>query len=415
MGKKKILYYTDCPFFAGCENMIANFFNSEELRKEFDIVLVYRYSKEYEEGAKKRMDISRSIPINLVTEPNRDSFIKSGNSIIARVQWIVWVICILVMKYYSILINYNRLTPVFMEYNPDIIHINNGGYPAATSCYSAVLSARRCGCKNVVYVVNNMAMGYGNPIRWFDRGLDRIVKQQVKYFVNGSNNAGNRLKEVLNIPSSQQATIRNGIVPREITMNRMEFREVFNIEDGKFVFAEVANLEKRKGHRVLLQAIKLLKEEGKKDFLVLLEGKGPLKEEIAAFISENKLKEEARMIEVDRIYNLYNAIDALILPSLHTEDFPNVIIEAMGQGLPVVGTSIAGIPEQIDDHINGLLIAPNDVDALANAMKELMCNKDFCEFCSMNARNKFNKNYTAEISVSNYMKLYSSFFNDPCQ
>ena len=77
----------------------------------------------------------------------------------------------------------------------------------------------------------------------------------------------------------------------------------------------------------------------------------------------------------------------------------------------VIGTRIAGIPEQIDDHKTGLLIPPSDPEALAKAMKEIMTDKDFYKFCAGNAKNKFEKNYTAQISVKNYMILYDSMLN----
>lgn len=412
MGKKKILYYTDCPFFAGCENMIANFFNSEELSKVYDVVLVYRYSDRYKEGAIKRMDMGRSIPVNLITEPTRDSIITSDNRIFARIQsYYRYLICFFI-KYFSVYINYRRLLPLFREYAPDIIHINNGGYPAATSCFSAVLAAKKCKITNIVYVVNNMAMDYKHPLRWFDRGLDRIVKSQVRYFINGSNNAGIRLKEVLDLPDDKQITIRNGIIPREVSLKKDVFLQKYGIEVGTFVFAEVANLEVRKGHMVLLKAVqKLIKKSYEIPFVVVLEGNGPLKDQLSAYIINNSLSNYVRMIEVDQIYNLYNSIDVLVLPSLYKEDFPNTIIEAMGMGIPVIGTSIAGIPEQIDDHKTGILIPPGDEDALASAMEEILKDSELYTLCSREAKKKFESNYTASISVNNYLDLYNSMIN----
>lgn len=392
--------------------MIANFFNSEELSKAFDIVLVYRYSKRYEDGAKTRMNLDRAIPVNLVSELPRPTLDELKGKPFFCLRRMLRDLALWYRKYYSIRKNKKILTEEFKKINPDILHINNGGYPAATSCYAAVLAAKECGISNVVYMVNNMAADYSHPLRWFDRRLDEVVKNTVTYFVNGSNNAGLRLKEVLKLPDSQQVTIRNGIIPRKVTVSREEFRKENNIGNDIFVFAEVANLEERKGHRVLLQAVLKIIEGGcHKDFIVLLEGNGPLRPEIASFIRDNNLSTCVRMIEVNQIYNLYNAIDCLVLPSIRNEDFPNTIIEAMGQGIPVIGTAIAGIPEQIDDHVNGLLIKAGDVEALSMAMEEILRDKELYAFCSKNARDKFNKNYTAEISVKNYMNLYHSMLN----
>ena len=393
--------------------MLVNFFGSDRLASEFDLVFLYRYSKRYVEGARKRMDLSRSIPVHLVTEPAKEAIVRSKVPLFAALQKGLWFFAVFIIKYYSIIVNRKRLISIFRRERPDIIHINNGGYPAATSCYSAILAAKKCGITNIVYMVNNMALGYDYPLRWFDRGLDSIVIKQVRFFINGSNNAGNRLKHVLRISDSQQITIRNGIIPRKVTLTREEFRKQYGINRDAFVFAEVANLEERKGHRVLLKAAQEYKVKNPdKDFIVLIEGSGPLKNEICSYISSNNMADYVRMIEVEQIYNLYNSIDVLILPSLHTEDFPNTIIEAMGMSIPVIGTSIAGIPEQIDDHQSGLLVAPGDSYALYKAMTELSTDINLYKKCKCQAKKKFDESYTAEISVENYIKLYRLMLNE---
>lgn len=391
--------------------MIANFFNSEELSKEYDIVLVYRYSKRYEEGAKTRISLDRAIPVKLVVEPESADIVKSKNKVIATIQKMYWFILLWITKYYSIPRNIKVLTKVFQEIKPDIIHINNGGYPAATSCFAAVKAAKACGIKHVVYMVNNMAMDYSHPLRWFDRLLDKTVKNTVSIFVTGSNNAGRRLEEAISVPGEKRRVIRNGINPRKATMPMKEFKELHSIPPNKLIFTEIANLEERKGHRILLQAILKLKEAGEaKNVYYVLEGNGPLKTEIEAYIHDNQLNDKVSLIQVNAIYDLYKATDVLILPSIHTEDFPNTIIEAMGQGIPAIGTRIAGIPEQIIDHQNGILIEPSDVEQLAAAIKEMADNKELREICSRNAKEKFDNNYTAEISVRNYCELYESFY-----
>ena len=391
--------------------MIANFFNSEELSKEYDIVLVYRYSKRYEEGAKTRMNLERAIPVKLIVEPRKEDVVQSKNRLIASFQKILWMVQVFFTKYISIPRNTRVLKRIFEEEQPDILHINNGGYPAATSCYAAVKAASACGISNVVYMVNNMAMDYSHPLRWFDRILDQLVKKTVKVFVTGSNNAGKQLEKAISIPTEQRIVLRNGINPRKATMEPVDFKHQYNIPVDKLIFSEIANLEERKGHRILLRAIKKLKGAGKIDnVFFVLEGTGPLKGEIESYIEKNHLKDNVLLTQVKAIYDLYQVTDVLMLPSIHTEDFPNTIIEAMGQGIPAIGTSIAGIPEQINDHQNGILIPPLDVDALASAIEEFVDNKELRERCSINAKTTFEDNYTSQISVRHYMELYESFY-----
>ena len=101
-------------------------------------------------------------------------------------------------------------------------------------------------------------------------------------------------------------------------------------------------------------------------------------------------------------------LDVLILPSVTYEDFPNVVLEAMALGKPVVSTRLAGVPEQINDGETGILVAPNNFEELAKAITELCDNAELRSHMGLAAIRKFKEKFTAEIAVKNYMNLYES-------
>ena len=68
----------------------------------------------------------------------------------------------------------------------------------------------------------------------------------------------------------------------------------------------------------------------------------------------------------------YAALDISVLPSARPEPFGGVVIESMAFGKPVIGTRIGGTIEQVDDARTGLLIEPNDPQALADAIEKLL-------------------------------------------
>ena len=72
------------------------------------------------------------------------------------------------------------------------------------------------------------------------------------------------------------------------------------------------------------------------------------------------------------LFDLYDAHDVLVLPSF-TEGFPQVVLEAMARGLPVVATSVGGVPRVLKDGVNGRLVAPGDPEGLAAALIALLC------------------------------------------
>lgn len=406
--KNKILYFSDCTFFAGCENMIANFLNSNELSQSFDVSFAYNYSIEYENGLNSRLikNNFKKHPLNLFKQISYNSLKR--NNIITN---FLLGIFLLIYKYFSIIANTVVLYKFFRKNQPDILHINNGGYPAAFSCYSAVIAAHFARIPKIIYVVNNLVENYSKPFRWLDFFIDSVIVKWVHVFITGSQYAGDRLINILHLSKTKHLNINNGISNREISLDRNLFLEQINVNKNKFIITTIANLEKRKGHIVLLNAILLLKNEevNFSNFQFILEGFGPEKPALTTFVNTNKLENDVIFFDrINNVFNLINASDLIILPSISNEDFPNIILEAMSLGKPVIGTKIAGIPEQIDDGVTGLLVNPLDVVELKNSILELINNDEKRNKIGANAKTKFLHLYTKDISVKKYINLYNS-------
>jgi len=389
--------------------MIANFLNSPEFKKKFEIKFIYRRSDEYEKGLFRRLKHKDDYDLSPIYLFNTLAFNYSKNRFISIFQKIFTVLPILLSKYFSILANTFILFGHFKKINPDIIHINNGGYPAASSCYSAVFAAKFLGVEKIVYVVNNMAEGYKHPFRWFDYALDIFVVRWVSVFITGSSNAGHQLKKVLRLRESQHRVINNGIMPRKVLLEKKCFLKKYSMSySNKIIASVIANLEPRKGHIYLLRAIKKINEENKSnEFFFVIEGEGPLKNQIDSYINENDLYNVKTIERVENIFDLINASDFIILPSISHEDFPNVVVEAFSLGKPVIGSKIAGIPEQIDHDINGILVSPKKVEELTGAI-QLLKDKSLIHSYGKNAKIKFDSYYNVNIAVNNYVKLYDN-------
>ena len=178
----RIHFHSDASFFAGCENMLVNLFNDNNFTGSYEISFSYRYSKEYEQGFRQRVT----------------NQVKTYPLAIADAGWLNVGLMKLVaqfLKYIYIVYNTVLLYKLFRTLKIDLLHINNGGYPGAYSCMSAVFAAKLAGIKRIVYVVNNVAFSYRRPGRWFDYFLDKIVKRSVSVFVTGSVYAGQELQE----------------------------------------------------------------------------------------------------------------------------------------------------------------------------------------------------------------------------
>jgi len=95
-------------------------------------------------------------------------------------------------------------------------------------------------------------------------------------------------------------------------------------------------------------------------------------------VEETKLGKKVRFagaVEPEDARKFLLQGQVLVLPSLVGEGLPNVILEAMSVGLPVVSTTISGIPDIIKDGRTGFLVEPGDSDSLAKAINKILNDK----------------------------------------
>jgi glycosyltransferase involved in cell wall biosynthesis len=122
----------------------------------------------------------------------------------------------------------------------------------------------------------------------------------------------------------------------------------------------IGNLLPVKGPTILAQAAAQLR-----DVEVIFVGSGPEK------ITEGRC---VGMRPHEEIALWMNASDVLCLPSLN-EGLPNVALEAMACGLPVVASRVGGVPEVVREDVNGFLVPPSDPTALAEALRRALATK----------------------------------------
>jgi glycosyltransferase involved in cell wall biosynthesis len=135
-------------------------------------------------------------------------------------------------------------------------------------------------------------------------------------------------------------------------------------------FCVVARLSGEKGVRVALEAARLA------GVRMVVAGEGPVGPELRTAYPEamflGRLGDHA-------VSDLLAGSRAAVVPSLCVENAPMSVLEAMAAGKPVVASAIGGIPEQIRDGVDGLLVRPGDVEALAGAMRRLAADDGLCE------------------------------------
>lgn len=150
-----------------------------------------------------------------------------------------------------------------------------------------------------------------------------------------------------------------------------------------FRILTVARLTGKKGLSTVLRAIKLLRQRGL-SFNYELIGEGEQRTELEALVRELGLEDVVSMPGVqahETIREKLRQADAFVLGSrIQTngdrDGIPNVLAESMAMGVPVVATSVSALPEIIEDGVTGLLVPPDDAQAMAAALERALTDQE---------------------------------------
>ncbi len=146
---------------------------------------------------------------------------------------------------------------------------------------------------------------------------------------------------------------------------------------------------------------------------LLMVGEGPDHAQAVQVASELRISDDVTFL--DSVMNLppyLASADLFLMPSL-SESFGLAGLEAMACGTPVMGTRIGGLPELIDDGVDGMLFDPEDIQGMASCAVSLVNDRERIRKLSENARQKPEKKFPYERMVSLYESLYLKLLNQP--
>ncbi len=170
------------------------------------------------------------------------------------------------------------------------------------------------------------------------------------------------------------------------------------IEAKTILFVADSTSERRKGLRVLLEALSGL--ENSEDYFFVIIGRGVSKEGLGSrFKMIDFLDDEAALSYV------YSAADLFVIPSLQ-DNLPNTTIEALACGIPTIGSNVGGIPEVIRDGRTGLLVPPSDPTALRQAIVSLLAKPERRVSMAEQSRRLALQEYSLDVQTQSYQSLY---------
>lgn len=213
--------------------------------------------------------------------------------------------------------------------------------------------------------------------------------------------------ERVGIRPDKLVTIPNGIDVREYNLDidlGGEKRKL-HIESNYPVLGVMGRLHEQKGYIYLLRAmVKIVKKYPRTILLVV--GDGPLRKRLEGECAKLGINEAVKFLGFRKdIKELMTLMDVFVLPSLW-EGMPNVLLEAMALGRPVVATRVGGAEELIEDGVTGLLVPPADEGTLAEAIINILTREDKGKKLSEIAKREVERRFALEDTIEKTERLY---------
>ncbi|MGA1192532.1 MAG: glycosyltransferase family 4 protein [Bdellovibrionota bacterium] len=198
----------------------------------------------------------------------------------------------------------------------------------------------------------------------------------------------------LGIPKKRLTTIFKGHDAAWYETKTVPSKESLKIPDGHLVVGVVANIRPLKGIDSLLIAMAPLFQEFPVTLLLVGDDR---KEATATRIQELRLEDNVRLLgfrkDAAQIATLF---DIACMPSTRREGVPRSIVEAMSHGKPAVVTSVGGLPYIVQDKENGLVVPPNDPEALRGALRTLLASESLRTSYGVHSKNRFHEMFKLE-------------------
>ncbi|MBN1515432.1 glycosyltransferase family 4 protein [Candidatus Sumerlaeota bacterium] len=265
--------------------------------------------------------------------------------------------------------------------------------------------SKRCGVKRMVSGIRDT-----DPWRrWYHVLADRATAGAVDLFIANSEGARQVSMRREKIPAEKIITIHNGIDLPRGSYDVDEMRQRHGIAPERSpVIVQVANLvPQKKGHDLLFEAVKRLLPDYPR-LLAICVGHDKSNGAIPALAKEKGVEGAVHFTGyAPNVFEWLSLADVAVLPS-RFESMPVSILEAMSMRLPVVASDAGGIPEVIQDGVNGRIIPTGQADPLYAALKELLNDPEQRTRLAQSARQSIENDFTLEAMTRRLEEVYLS-------
>lgn len=269
----------------------------------------------------------------------------------------------------------------------DIVHIHFGGRSVRRLARAAT------GAKIVMHLHSRILEPQGlTPVYFSARGADAVVAV--------SQAVADRVIDGPARVIYAGVTVRPGDPP---ALSRRSTSEI--------ILGTAGRLVELKGMEYLLTAAAALRREFPA-LQVEIAGSGPQRAKLETAVARAGLQEHVRFLGwIDDLSSVLPRWDAFVMPSLE-EGFPIAALDAMAAGLPVVATSVGGVPELIVDGKTGWLVPPRDAEALASRLRLLLLNPELRVTMGTASYAHVRDHFSAAQMTESFARLYDELLGE---
>jgi glycosyltransferase involved in cell wall biosynthesis len=267
--------------------------------------------------------------------------------------------------------SYKEIKRVIKEVEPDIIHAHDVKATVIASLIS-----------NKVPIISHL---HGNSIE-----MRKISLKSILYAISTA-----RVRKYIVVSESclDDYKFKRVIIKKTKKLTNIIFNDRINKlielsnEKYKFDFIYLGRLKEQKNHSLLINAFAKIADEFKEEKLIIY-GEGSLRKELEELICKLNLRE--RVILKGATHNVEQKIKnaKLFILSSKYEGLPNVVMEAMALGLPIIATDCpCGGPRMlIEEYKNGILVEVDNVDHMASSIRSVLMDEEYQDKLGKNAK-----------------------------
>ncbi len=273
--------------------------------------------------------------------------------------------------------------------------------------------AAKLAFSNVPIIMSRRSMNHYQQRRPFIAKIERYLLKYPTLSLGNSKRITDQLLDE-GLAFNKVGLIYNGInlKPYEVPYNKESIRKELAIDPEAIVITYLANLIPYKGHRDLIEALKLAQSQlPPKWHLYCIGADSGILKDLETLCKKYGLDKNISFVGKRNDAYLWLQASNIHVHSSHEEGFSNAILEAMAAGLPVIATDVGGNAEAVEDLKTGIIVSAKAPDQLAEAIISLASFPELCESYGKEGRKRAFAKFSIEHCANSYAALYNGLMS----